>query len=264
MSGEKVASAEAAKANSAERQRSTISFPYMPLKDAVELAEAVHGNVGLGECDDDQLAAWTGQSTKSSGFRVQISSARLFGVITSDASGKYRLTDLGRSIVDPNHVREAKAQAFLNVPLYKAIFDKYRGGVLPSQAAALEREMVGLGVSDKVKDRARQTFERSAEQAGYFEHGKNRLVMPAVATAREAVESAPIEEKRNGGGGGGGSNGGQPPSSVDPIIQGLLARLPASGAVWPEQERNLWLELLKGSFKLIYQDSGGGRTEADV
>jgi hypothetical protein len=126
----------------------------MPLKDAVELAEAIHGNVGLGECDDDQLAAWSGQSTKSSGFRVQISSARLFGLITSDSTGKYRLTELGRMVIDPNQAREAKAQAFLNVPLYKAIFDKYRGGVLPGQAAALEREMVGLGVSDKIKDRA--------------------------------------------------------------------------------------------------------------
>ncbi|MBH5388678.1 hypothetical protein [Bradyrhizobium diversitatis] len=251
MNGENVASAEAAKAKPGDaRQRSTIGFPYMPLKDAVELVEAIHGNVGLGECDDDQLAAWSGQSTKSSGFRVQISSARQFGLITSDAAGRYRLTDLGRMIVDPNQAREAKALAFLNVPLYKGIFEKYRGGVLPSQAAALEREMVGMGVSDKVKDRARQTFERSAEQAGYFEHGKNRLVMPAVSTVRDAPAPEPEEPK----GGGGGNGGGLPPSGVDPIIQGLLVRLPPSGSVWAEAERNLWLELLKGSFQLIYKD----------
>jgi hypothetical protein len=35
---------------------------------------------------------------------------------------------------------------------------------------------------------------------------------------------------------------------------GLLARLPKTGNVWPESERALWLELLKGSFKLIYKD----------
>lgn len=34
------------------------------------------------------------------------------------------------------------------------------------------------------------------------------------------------------------------PPSVDPIIQGLLARLPQSGAVWPEADRKLWLDLL--------------------
>jgi hypothetical protein len=33
-----------------------------------------------------------------------------------------------------------------------------------------------------------------------------------------------------------------------------LARLPKSGDVWPEAERKLWLELLAGSFRLIYKD----------
>ncbi len=47
-------------------------------------------------------------------------------------------------------------------------------------------------------------------------------------------------------------NGDGPP--VDPIIHGLLARLPKAGDIWPEDERNLWLDLLKGSFKLIYKD----------
>jgi hypothetical protein len=35
-----------------------------------------------------------------------------------------------------------------------------------------------------------------------------------------------------------------------------LVRLPKSGEVWPEAERKLWLELLSGSFKLIYKDVG--------
>jgi hypothetical protein len=34
-----------------------------------------------------------------------------------------------------------------------------------------------------------------------------------------------------------------------------LARLPKSGDVWPEAERKLWLQLLEGSFKLIYKDA---------
>jgi hypothetical protein len=53
--------------------------------------------------------------------------------------------------------------------------------------------------------------------------------------------------------GGGGGGGGGPPD-IDPIILGLLARLPKSGDVWPEADRKLWLELLSGSFKLIYKD----------
>jgi DNA recombination protein RmuC len=34
---------------------------------------------------------------------------------------------------------------------------------------------------------------------------------------------------------------GEPPT-IDPIIRGLLARLPKSGDVWPEAERKLWLQ----------------------
>lgn len=103
----------------------------------------------------------------------------MFGVLEGEGS-RHRLSQLGHAIVDPNRAREARARAFLTVPLYRAIFDGHRGGVIPP-AAALEREMVGLGVAEKQKDRARQVFERSADQAGYFEHGRNRLVMPGIA-----------------------------------------------------------------------------------
>jgi hypothetical protein len=65
----------------------------------------------------------------------------------------------------PNRMPEAKARAFLAVPLYKAVYEKYKGGVLPP-AAALERDLVALGVAEKQKGRAGQVFERSAEQAG--------------------------------------------------------------------------------------------------
>ncbi len=252
MSGEKKTVVEATNEadDSHSRQRSTISFPYVDLKSAIELAEAIHGNVGLGEGDDAQLAAWTNQSTKSSTFRVQISGARLFGLMATDGSGRHKLTDLGRAVVDPNQAGEAKARAFLAVPLFKAVFDNYKNGVLPP-AAALARDMVGLGVAQKTKDRARQIFERSAEQAGFFAHGKNRLVMPAVAIRGE---QPPRDEKREDANGSGDSGGGGDVPPIDPIIAGLLKRLPKSGDVWPETDRKLWLQLLEGSFKLIYKE----------
>jgi hypothetical protein len=66
-----------------------------------------------------------------------------------------------------------------------------------------------------------------------------------------------------GGGAGGGGSGKTP--EIDPIIRGLLARLPKSGDVWPEAQRKLWLELLAGSFKLIYKDAppSDGQHEAE-
>lgn len=234
----------------ASRQRSTIGFPYNDLKSAIELAEAIHTHVGTGQCDDTQLAAWTNQSSKSSGFRTQVYAARMFGLLAGEGAGSHSLTDLGRAIVDPDQAREAKGRAFMEVPLYRAVFEHYKGHVLPPPAA-LERDMVGMGVSEKQKDRARQVFERSAGQAGYFEHGKNKLVAPGV---QQGSRQEPKREDDKRGGGGGGDDG-----DVDPIIKGLLARLPKTGAVWVERDRKLWIGLLENSFKLIYGDDPGER-----
>jgi hypothetical protein len=258
MEGESVSQlGDSPKAEKRTRQRSTIAFPYTDLDSCVAMANAIHEHVGSGDYDDSQLAAWTDQSPKSSGFRVQLYAARGFGLLSGEA-GRHKLTEVGRAVVDPNQVREAKVKAFLAVPLFKALFENYKSGVIPP-AAALEREIVALGVSEKQKGRARQVFERSAEEAGFFEHGRNRLVMPGVAVREDKLHNEGKGGRDSGDGDGGGGNGGgggkgPPPPPIDPIIQGLLARLPRAGDAWPDAERKLWLQLLEGSFKLIYKD----------
>ena len=106
---------------------------------------------------------------------------------------------MGRAIVDPQQERAERANAFLCVPLYKAIYEKYKGGVLPLPAA-LERDIIWLGVAEKQTGRARQVFERSSEQPNFFEHGKNRPVLPVVAL-RETPPEQPEDKNKNGGGG---------------------------------------------------------------
>lgn len=231
------------------RQRSTISFPYADLNSSLAIAQAIHGNVGLGDCDDGQLSAWTNQSLKSSTFRVQLAAARLFGLMATDGTGRHRLTELGRMAVDPNRAREARSRAFLQVPLFKAVFDNYNGGVMPPPAA-LARDMVGLGVAEKTKDRARQVFERSAEQAGFFAHGKNRLVMPAISMPADVPSDKPDDRDRddddNGGGGGGGGGG------KDPLIRALIQKLPTSGSDWSADDRVTWLQMISMAFQMTY------------
>lgn len=237
------------------RQRSTIGFPYMHLDDALEVPQAIYGNVGQGECDEDQLAAWLGLSPKSSGFRVRLAAARLFGLIESASNGHLKVSALGRDAVDPNQSRAAKVRAFLNVPLYKAVFEKYRGGVLPP-AAAFERDIGGLGVAEKQKSRARQVFERAAEQAGFFEQGKNRLVKPGIAEG----EKPEIAKKDKGSGGSGGD--GSDLSSLHPFIQGLLKTLPEPETEWKAADRAKWLQTAANIFDLIYKGDGGIEVKA--
>ncbi|MBL8597830.1 MAG: hypothetical protein JNL14_08850 [Devosia sp.] len=245
-------------AKPAGRIRSTIGFPYMDLKSALELADAIHSNVGTGDCDDDQLAAWTDQSPKSSGFRVQVYTARMFGILDGEG-GRHKLAVLGRQAVDPSQARAAKAAAFLKVPLYQAVFDKYKGGVIPP-AAALERDMVQLGVSEKQKDKARQAFERSADQAGFFEHGKDRLVQPGIAPGH----TPPAKENNVGGGAGGNGSGGGSgsdgnPPDTDPLIAALIQKLPKARD-WGIGQRVAWLQMIAMALQVNY----GGDDEIEI
>ena len=93
---------------------------------------------------------------------------------------------------------------------------------------------------------------KSAQYAGFIDAATGRFVKPGIAQKDEAPGSKSHRTLTNGDGD---SGGGEGPTGIDPIIAGLLKRLPKSGDVWPEAERKLWLDLLAGSFKLIYKDA---------
>lgn len=233
------------------RQRSTIGFPYNDLADAIQFAQAVHDHVGHGECDDDQLAAWVDQSPKSSGFRTQISAARMFGVLEADGASKHKLSTLGQKIVDPNQAREAKVHAFLNVQLYKAAYEKYKGTVVPP-TAALELDFVRLGVAEKQKDRARAIFNKSAEQAGFFEHGKNRLVQPGIVAKENAASVTEPQKEDTLGGGSGGGDG--TALDLDPLLMALLQKIPTKVEEWPPAKRLRWFRTFAMNVSQVYDD----------
>ena len=75
-------------------------------------------------------------------------------------------------------------------------------------AAALERDMVSLGVAEKQKDKARQVFERSAEQSDFFYTGRMKLVMPAFPVKADSPPpqsqyEEPVTDRKKSGGSGG-------------------------------------------------------------
>lgn len=230
-----------------KRQRSTIGFPYSDYEAALAVAKAIHGNVGHGACSaSSQLAAWMQQSAKSSTYRTQLSTARLFGLIDSENAETYRLTELGIRVVDPAQARAARAEAFMKVPLFAALYEKYKTGVTPPPGA-LEREIVSLGVSEKQKARARQVFETSAEQTGFREQGPNRLVMPAVV-----VLPPPAGSSGNGGGGSGNGGGGAAGLNLDPLLIALLHKIPGQGDAWPKDRRLRWFKTFAMNVSQVY------------
>jgi hypothetical protein len=184
--------------NDAIYQRSTVGFPYSSLRDAETVAEELHDKWG-GKASLDQLAAGMGTGPRGGTFRVKVATARTFGVTTPVRGGTIGLTDLGRKLLDPQTRAAARVEAFLTVPLFARLAEEYKGSLLPPPSG-LERKIADLGVSAKQTSKARVAFQRSAEQAGFFKHAKNRLVQPNLPdpgkTLADAQSAHPDPEGR--------------------------------------------------------------------
>jgi len=240
--------------------QSTISFPYRDLESGIAVAQAIH-NAGAVALSTDQLAGVMGLQAGSGNFVLKVMTARIFGLVTYTAS-KYELTDLGFEITEKDDKRQkaAKAKAFLTVPLYKRTYDDFKGRQLPPRLG-LEQAFVRYGVSVKQKEAARQAFEKSANQAGFFAAGTDRLIEPIIAgtplseRGRQTVDEIDFTDENN------------PPTLVQsvrtkpndglhPFIQGLLGSLPEPNTNWTVEGRATWLQAASKIFDLIYKGSG--------
>lgn len=246
------------------REQSSISFPYVDLCAAVDVARAIFELCGTEPCDLSKLAIDLNDSMGGA-FRLKTSAARIFDLVEKRGRSELQLTEAGVAIVEKEHDSTVRADAFLRVPLYAAVYQKYHDRKLPHRHR-LEDEMKELGVPPKQVDKARQVFERSARQAGLLDISDNRLVHPRVnepqignnsrITANSmldvdgrfanltAAEPAVLGRLRH----------------ADPLIVGLVERLPVAGAPWSDNDRVAWLRLASSIFDVSYT-SGGGAIE---
>lgn len=234
--------------------RSEIAFPYVGLEDAVVVARAIYENGAA--LSRDQISGILRLKTAA----LRIGAARLFGLVTESPDGKILLTDLGVSILstDETEAKIAKRDAFLKVPLYNKTFETFKNRNLPVRPHGLEQSFVEFGVAPKQKDKARQAFERSANFAGFFEANRDRLVEPIIVTKspvygeeiRAALKSTFTES--------GGLERPKKETSTDPLkeplIIGLLERLPEVGSNWPLKDRVKWMRTLISNFTACYSD----------
>jgi hypothetical protein len=253
---------------SGKRQRSQIEFPYTDLQRAVELVRTLLNEGGQAKIEQTQLAVAMDQSASGGTFRGRLGAAKMFGLIGTEL-GKVWIERLGLRAMEEQHGAVAKAEAFLNIPLYKAMFDRYNGYALPPPAA-IERQMEALGVPTKQKERARQAFIASALYANFIA-ANGRFSKPSFAGVApplvEIPEQAPADSINGGGGvgdGGGGGRGGEDPeiAKLHPFIKGLIGELPEPKTKWPVNQRRDWLLAASMMFKLIYE--GDGTIKVDV
>jgi hypothetical protein len=242
---------------SGKYERSSIEFPYGDLDDAVGIARAIQTNAGM-SCSLSQLAACVSSTISSGTFRLRVSNARIYG-LTENARREVTLTPLGRRIADPAAEPNARADAFLHVPLYRRIFEAHDGYTLPGPGP-LERFMRDAGVSPKQTGKARQAFMRSARQAGFFAHGEDRLVRPSFPDVPPGTR--PIEPPKEKGKGASGGGGDLPPRH--PLIEGMFQSLPENGQPWTLDEAADWLHAAAYNLRFAYKLKGKIKIEIEV
>jgi hypothetical protein len=209
-----------------KRTRSTVSFPYADLAEAEKAVGHVAGSGG--RCLPEQLAAWLGHSKLNSGaFRNKVAAAKHFGVLEGSRNS-IALTELGRRLADSRGLQQARVEAFFAVPLYRTLFESYRGSQMPG-VMRIELDMLRLGVARTQVKAARQVFLRSAEQAGMIDAGTSQMVLPKgtafpVPAAEEPSSSAGSQR-------------------FPKVIEGFLEQAPW-GETWTEQAFDEWAELL--------------------
>ena len=107
--------------------------------------------------------------------------------------------------------------------------------------------MEGLGVPPKQKERARQTFTKSARFAGFIDSSTERFIRPATAPDLPAASASELP-KGGGDGNGGGLN-------LDPLLVALLEKIPSVGDEWPKGQRIRWFRTFAMNVSQIY-DTG--------
>jgi hypothetical protein len=231
-----------------QRGRSTIDFPYLDLDNAIDIVKAIHKVEG-DRCDWSQLATSLGVAPEGGGFRQRMLTAKTFGLLTYE-KGQVMLTDCGIRASDPNFEKRARYEAFMNVPLFSQLFDRFKGQQLPP-IAGMERAIENCGVAPKQKDKVRQVFQRSAKQAGFFELSSDRLsIPPGLNGQKKDAEppkevSEPIEKPQN-------TTSGSSSVALHPFVQGLIQKLPKSEGEWDLISRAKWLTTAANIFDLMY------------
>jgi hypothetical protein len=233
------------------RERSIVRFCYEDLGSAQSVVKALHSQYG-GRATYDQIAAELHSSPKSGAFRNKVSAARMFGFVTVDRQGVISPTPLGENLLDELTASDAKAEGFLNVPLYAQLYERFRSSTLPGDKG-LENVIREMGVAAKQVVTARQVFQRSAQQAGYFRHGRNRLVKPPQGIVTESGYAEERTDERQ--------EEGQPGMQADPLLASLFQKLPSKGEGFSKSQRDNFVTALNAIFTLVYGPEDEERTD---
>jgi hypothetical protein len=198
--------------------RSETRFPAYDLLSSLGVADVIHKQGG-GTATAEHLSSYLDYKGVNNGaYLARVSAARAFGFIQK-VGDSFAPTPLARQILAPVYDVDAKkalVDAFLNVPLYKRIYEDFRGKELPPGLGMKNALRLQYGILGTRVETAYKVLMDSAEQAGFFATragAKTHLIIPAFPGS-PSQPNPPAQEQRetttsHGGGGnsGGGSDG---------------------------------------------------------
>lgn len=244
-------------------EKSKVSYPYFNLKQSIEVANLVHTKGG-GVCTRDQIASFLGYSTIKSGtFLTRISAAKMFGFIDIKKD-RISIKEKAKKIIAPimpEDADKAKIEAFLTVPLFNMVYNRFKGSTLPPDAGLknlFENEY--FIVKDRITP-ALRVLKESAEQAGFFSTGgRNKLIQPVLNNFAAEIEAQKKPKKEDGAPPQvspqkPGDGGDEPPTGIHTAIIGLLRELPKAGTVWQKTKKDRFLKAFESTLDFIYPES---------
>lgn len=215
-------------------------FPGFDLRSCIEVPRVLHAKGG-GQATPDQMAAHLGyKGTNNGSYLTKMGATNLFGLIAKNGP-VYIPTPLAYQILSPTYPHDQKkalVEAFLNVPLFKKIYEDFKGKELPPEFGMKNALRLTYAVNaTRVADAYRILMD-SAETAGFFETksgAKTHLIMPLTlpvpGTATPAAPEDNTEVTGGGGGGGGSGDGGNDNNAEKKANEQsrITPRTPASG-----------------------------------
>lgn len=200
---------------SAIRPRSEQRFPSYALADSVQVAKLIHESGG-GAASPEHLSSYLGyKSTNNGAYLARVGAARAFGLVAKNGN-LFVPAPLAHRILSPVYPHDAKqalVEAFLNVPLFKKIYEDFRGRELPPEFGMKNALRHQYGVVPGRLDVAYRMLMESAETACFFETrmgARTHLILPAIqqpAASGQAVTNSQRENTPRPGGGSGSSDG---------------------------------------------------------
>lgn len=259
------------------KPRSEMQFPYFSLEKSIEVPKLIHDRAG-GRCDRAQLAGLLGYSgVRNGGFTTRMSAAKMFGLI-EESGDVITLTERAKKIlspVRPSDSEQGRLDAFMDVELFRKVFDDFDSHTLPAPdgLSNLFRTQYKI-VPNQIPVALRNLME-SAESAGLFKLAgtRSKMIRPIIRNDGSAAPPAPApppptaldgnhdesaSHSQRGstrpGNGGLGQSSGHDLSGVHPALIGLIQNLPAVGATLGPKRRAALIDAFKHTINFIYPE----------